>query len=122
MTPVKSTGSWVDGAIGRQLTHITSSPLPTVDKPDRTKHVKWEPRRMTWGGRNFVWKEGKGTLDMELCEIKREWPQPGSKTGKMLDECFEPIVHSPGGCPLAAGGVHPDFPLTLDLRRVGLGD
>jgi hypothetical protein len=93
VTPVQSTGSKLDGGIGRQLTHITSSPLPVVDKPDRTKHIKWEPRRMTWGGRNFVWKQGKGTLETELCEIKREWPQPGSKTGKMLDECFEPIVH-----------------------------
>jgi len=93
VTPVRSTGSSLDGGIGRQLTHITSSPLPVIDKPDRTKHVKWEPRRMTWGGRNFVWKQGKGTLETELCEVKREWPQSGSKTGKMQDECFEPIVH-----------------------------
>ena len=49
---------------------------------------------MTWGGRNFVWKQGRGTLDAELCEVKREWPQPGSKTGKMLDECFEPVVYA----------------------------
>ncbi|KAJ9664507.1 hypothetical protein H2198_000158 [Neophaeococcomyces mojaviensis] len=35
VTPVKSTG--------QQLTHFTSSPLPIVDKPDRTEHVKWEP-------------------------------------------------------------------------------
>lgn len=93
ITPVTSTGSKFDGGIGRQLTHFTSSPLPIVDKPDRTKHIKWEPRRFTWGGRNFVWKEGKSTLGTDLCEIKREWPKPGSKTGKMLDECFEPIVH-----------------------------
>lgn len=49
---------------------------------------------MTRGGRNFVWKQGKGTLEMELCETKREWPQPGSKTDKMLNECFEPNVHA----------------------------
>jgi hypothetical protein len=91
---VQSTGSKLDGGIGRQLTHITSSPLPVVDKPDRTKHIKWEPRRFTWGGRNFVWKQGKSLTQTELCEIKREWPQPGSKTGKMMDECFEPIVHA----------------------------
>ncbi|KAH7388636.1 hypothetical protein BKA66DRAFT_54992 [Pyrenochaeta sp. MPI-SDFR-AT-0127] len=93
ITPVQSTGSKYDGGIGRQLTHFTSSPLPTIDKPDRTKHIKWEPRRLTWGGRNFAWKQGKATLETELCEIKREWPQPGSKTGKIQDECFEPIVH-----------------------------
>jgi hypothetical protein len=91
---VPSTGSRLDGGIGRQLTHITSSPLPVVDKPDRTKHIKWEPRRFTWGGRNFVWKQGNSITQTELCEIKREWPKPGSKTGKMLDECFEPIVHA----------------------------
>ncbi|EUC40172.1 hypothetical protein COCMIDRAFT_9902 [Bipolaris oryzae ATCC 44560] len=94
VTPVRSTGSSHDGAIGRQLTHFTCSSLPVIDKPDRTKHVKWQPRRMAWGGRNFVWKQGKGMLEKELCEVKREWPQPGSKTGKMLDETFEPIVHA----------------------------
>ena len=31
---------------------------------------------------------------------------------------FEPMGHSPGA-PLGAAGVHPEFPLTLDLRRVG---
>jgi uncharacterized protein (DUF2126 family) len=30
---------------------------------------------------------------------------------------FETIGHSPGGSPLEAAAVHPDFPLTLDLRR-----
>jgi hypothetical protein len=94
VTPIASTRSHSDHYIGRQLTHFTSSPLPVVDKPDRTKHVKWEPRRISWGGRNFVWKTGKGALDTELCEVKREWPQPGSKTGKMLDECLEPIVYA----------------------------
>jgi uncharacterized protein (DUF2126 family) len=33
---------------------------------------------------------------------------------------FESIGHSAGGSPLRAGGVHKDFPLTLDLRRAGL--
>jgi uncharacterized protein (DUF2126 family) len=32
---------------------------------------------------------------------------------------FEPIGHTPGEAPLKPAGVHPDFPLTLDLRRVG---
>ncbi len=30
---------------------------------------------------------------------------------------FETIGHSPAGPPLQTAGVHPDFPLTLDLRR-----
>jgi uncharacterized protein (DUF2126 family)/transglutaminase-like putative cysteine protease len=34
---------------------------------------------------------------------------------------FEPIGHSPGDAPAQAVGVHPDFPLTLDLRRVAQG-
>ena len=93
VTPIASTGSSLDGSVGRQLTHLTSAPLPVVDKPDRTKHVAWEPRRFTWGGRHFVWKK-KAMLETELYEVKREWPQPGSKTGKMLDECFEPLVHA----------------------------
>jgi uncharacterized protein (DUF2126 family) len=33
---------------------------------------------------------------------------------------FEPIGHSAGGSALRTGGVHPDFPFTLDLRRAGL--
>ncbi|CAH0021540.1 unnamed protein product [Clonostachys rhizophaga] len=93
VNPVQSTGSSLDGGIGRQLTHYTSSPIPVVDKPDRNKHVLWTPRRFTWGGRNFVWKNGTSKFETVLCEVKREWPQPGSKTGKMLDECFEPLVH-----------------------------
>ena len=31
---------------------------------------------------------------------------------------FEPMGHSPGDTVPKTGGVHPDFPLTLDLRRV----
>lgn len=34
---------------------------------------------------------------------------------------FETFGHSPGGSALVAAGVHPDFPLTLDLRRMGGG-
>jgi uncharacterized protein (DUF2126 family) len=32
---------------------------------------------------------------------------------------FEAVDHSPAGAAFKAAGVHPDFPLTLDLRRVG---
>ena len=31
---------------------------------------------------------------------------------------FEAIGHSPGASPRSTAGVHPDFPLTLDLRRL----
>ena len=31
---------------------------------------------------------------------------------------FEPMGHTPGAFAIKVGGVHPDFPLTLDLRRV----
>jgi uncharacterized protein (DUF2126 family) len=33
---------------------------------------------------------------------------------------FEPIGHTPGATSAKAGGAHPDFPCTLDLRRTGL--
>ena len=37
-----------------------------------------------------MWKQKKNTSKIqELREVKREWPLPGSKTGKMEDECFE---------------------------------
>lgn len=31
------------------------------------------------------WKQGTAEA---LYEVKREWPVAGSKTGKMMDECF----------------------------------
>ncbi len=34
---------------------------------------------------------------------------------------FEPIGHSPAGASARTAGVHPDFPLTLDLRRAAQG-
>jgi uncharacterized protein (DUF2126 family) len=53
------------------------------------------------GGRNFQ------TLPVNALEAE----------GRRLAR-FETIGHSPGGTVMGAAGVHPDFPLTLDLRRV----
>ena len=56
------------------------------------------------GGRNFQ------TLPVNALEAE----------GRRLAR-FETIGHSPGAAPLKTAGVHPDFPLTLDLRRVAAG-
>lgn len=77
---------------GRQLTHFTSSPWPVVDKPE---HGEWEPRRFTWGGRQFVWRLGRSEVEVELCEVKQEWPEPADVAGKIRRECFEPLLHAP---------------------------
>jgi uncharacterized protein (DUF2126 family) len=53
------------------------------------------------GGRNFE------TLPINALEAE----------GRRLAR-FETIGHSLGGMPFKAAGVHPDFPLTLDLRRL----
>jgi uncharacterized protein (DUF2126 family) len=53
------------------------------------------------GGRNFQ------TLPVNALEAE----------GRRLAR-FESMGHSPGPVTARTGGVHPDFPLTLDLRRV----
>jgi hypothetical protein len=40
-----------------------------------------------------VWKEGKGSTIEALYEVKKEWSDPKSKTGKRLDEIFDkPLI------------------------------
>ena len=44
----------------------------------------------------FVWKDSPGWKNMteELYEVKRQWPVPGSKTGKIEDErCAEQLMY-----------------------------
>ncbi len=47
------------------------------------------------------------------CPSMRARPRPGAAA------LFEPIGHSPEGTPIEAAGVHPEFPLTLDLAAGG---
>ncbi|PVF94308.1 hypothetical protein CPB86DRAFT_50687 [Serendipita vermifera] len=72
--------------------------------PDRQGRLKsaygflatscWFPMRFTWGGKRFVWKEHKDVIpEQRLYEVKKEWPDPKSKTGKIVDETYErPLV------------------------------
>ncbi|KAF9044077.1 hypothetical protein BJ165DRAFT_180564 [Panaeolus papilionaceus] len=92
---------------GRTLTITTSQDIPTrTDTPDRAllKHHKstWTPRRFSYGGRRFVWREVDGdeigeTEDL-LFELKKEWLNADGQTGK--DRTFDrPIACvSRGGC------------------------
>jgi hypothetical protein len=62
-----------------------------VETPDRVKRTAWTPRRFYYGGRRFVWKQDTiiGKLKETLYEVEKEWPKPGSKTGKKEDTTLE---------------------------------
>jgi hypothetical protein len=76
--------------VGRTFRIQTATTTVVADTPDRLEK-EWTPRRFTYGGRKFVWKESGSRVNFieNLHEVKREWPDPNSKTGKILDE-----VHS----------------------------
>ncbi|PPR04610.1 hypothetical protein CVT24_011738 [Panaeolus cyanescens] len=93
--------------IGRTLTIATSQGIPTrSDTPDRAllKHHKstWTPRRFSYGGRRFVWREVDGDeigeIDDLLFELKREWVNEDGQMGK--DRTFDRPIASVtrGGC------------------------
>lgn len=68
---------------GRAFQHYTMSSRVIEEKPDRVENKSWDPRRFTYGGRQFVWVMGKGEMHpQELYEVEKTWPKPGSKTGK----------------------------------------
>jgi hypothetical protein len=73
---------------------------------DRQLKPSWYPKRFSYGGRNFVWRERTGSRTRigpsELYETAKVWPNPASKTGKLLDEVVpEPL--SWGGVKLNLG-------------------
>jgi hypothetical protein len=73
---------------GRSI-HIQTKDGVRTERPDRVGKIGWTPRRFTYGGRKFVWKqEGMSTNSMKesLFEVEKEWPKPGSKTGKIEDK------------------------------------
>ncbi|KAJ3505224.1 hypothetical protein NLJ89_g7529 [Agrocybe chaxingu] len=92
ISPVQETNDfgYANGLISRLLTIKTCSGTTVIDRPDRLGKG-WCPRRFTYGGRRFVWKdETKFTKEREaMYEVKKELPVEGSKTGKMTDETFE---------------------------------
>jgi hypothetical protein len=87
---VRKTGGSGSGSLyGRNM--ILQSAMGVVEETvDRQLKPSWGPRRFSYGGRQFVWKERSGISNVmapeDLWEVKRVWPRPGSKTGKMLEE------------------------------------
>ena len=76
---------------GRPIT-ISGHSDSMYQKPDRVGKTGWTPRRFTFAGRNFVWKQEGGvmsSLKETLWEVEKVWPKPGSKTGKMEDKILE---------------------------------
>ncbi|CZT23233.1 uncharacterized protein RCC_08944 [Ramularia collo-cygni] len=82
-------GGCSPSSIGRNLT-LDNSFGAVEEKMDRQMKPHWNPRRFTYGGRNFVWKRREGSLagvgPQDLYETTRVWPDPSSKTGKFLDD------------------------------------
>lgn len=86
VTPIIPRGdsSTVNGMTRRPMTIRTTTQTTIEDKPDRLdKH--WTPRRFIYGGKRFVWKQDTQG-DQQLFEVEREWLDPASKTGKLLDQ------------------------------------
>ncbi|KAI8940175.1 hypothetical protein NX059_003882 [Plenodomus lindquistii] len=57
--------------------------------PDRQQKIPWSPRRFTYGGRRFVWKQGDphdDAMPETLYEYQKDWAKPGSRTGKRCDD------------------------------------
>jgi hypothetical protein len=81
---------------GRTLTVVcASTETKTQVVPDRLETVDgWTPRRFIWGQKRFVWKVPKNApFEERLYEVKKEWPDPASRTGKIADEVHErPLV------------------------------
>lgn len=87
ITPVRPRSDAAEtGSVGRPFRIITGTGKDVQEAPDRLERY-WNPRRFTYGGRRFVWKQNTTfrTLD-KLYEVGKEWPDPNSKTGKILDE------------------------------------
>lgn len=76
------------------MTSATGCGITIEDTPDRSPDAPWLPRQFTYGGRRFVWKEGGEFLDgvQHLYEVRKEWADPASQAGKMLDETFERVL------------------------------
>jgi|RhiMethySRZTD1v2_1073278.scaffolds.fasta_scaffold12602_4 uncharacterized protein (DUF2126 family)/transglutaminase-like putative cysteine protease len=109
------------GTVGEAIAGVRFRAWPTSDglHPNLSPHVPltfdvidtWNSRSVGGcrhhvthpGGRNF------DSLPVNALEA----------AGRRL-ALFEPMAHSPCGTAMAVGAVHPDFPLTLDLRRVAL--
>lgn len=83
VTPVSTPGTKAI-LVGRPLQVFNLTGRPILDQPDRLNKPTWGLRRFTYGGRQFVWMEAEGIAPrpLELYEVDKVWPKPGSKTGK----------------------------------------
>ncbi|EAW11072.1 uncharacterized protein ACLA_067080 [Aspergillus clavatus NRRL 1] len=112
---------------------LITSTIPDIGNiteiPDREAHRKdWAPRRFEYGGRKFVWKDGredgKGGFFKPfawetLYETKRVWKKEGSKTGKMEDETVGARLcwGEKGGANGAAHSIHMVGGLDIQFRE-----
>lgn len=98
VTPVRPRQFRSEGCmVGRPFSITTSTGTTIKVEPDRLEKMSWTPRRFSYGGRRFVWREMKGSTVEALYEVKKEWADPNSKTGKRLDETFErPLMWGEG--------------------------
>jgi hypothetical protein len=102
-----------------------------AEQPDRPGKKGWTPRRFDFGGRRFVWKQDSHWTNgnrEELWEVEKEWPKPGSKTGKKEEKTFDKplvwqhrgsfsnphhIIHFAGG----VGSLFEEYVLTSQMAR-----
>lgn len=79
-----------DAAYKSRCIHIRGPfSTPIKEYPDRQQKIPWSPRRFTYAGRRFVWKQGDphdDTMPETLYEYRKDWAKPGSRTGKRCDD------------------------------------
>ena len=113
--PFTSTGTFGESVAG--VRYRAWQP-PSVLHPTIKPHVPLTFDIVdTWSGRSVggcryhvAHPGGRGVEDLPINAFEAE--------GRRLAR-FEAMGHSPGAATTKVGGVHPDFPLTLDLRRTG---
>ncbi|EMD94407.1 hypothetical protein COCC4DRAFT_177626 [Bipolaris maydis ATCC 48331] len=85
-----TTDSSKDAAYKSRCIHLRGPfSQPVKEYPDRQQKIPWSPRRFTYGGRRFVWKQGDPNDDAmpeTLYEYQKDWAKPGSRTGKRCDD------------------------------------
>jgi hypothetical protein len=85
-----SSDSSKDAAYKSRCIHLRGPFSQAIKEyPDRQQKIPWSPRRFTYGGRRFVWKQGDSNDDAmpeTLYEYQKDWAKPGSRTGKRCDD------------------------------------
>ncbi|KAH9879134.1 hypothetical protein J1614_002570 [Plenodomus biglobosus] len=85
-----SNSSSKDAAYKSRCIHLRGPFSQAIKEyPDRQQKIPWSPRRFTYGGRRFVWKQGDphdDAMPETLYEYQKHWAKPGSRTGKRCDD------------------------------------